>query len=185
MVGFAGVAVLVGLDATGDLVGQLAVVLASLSYAVGLVYVRSKVSGRAAPLSMSLIQLIIASLLVVPAAAVDVTIAPPSWGWGSALAVTALGAFGTGIAYVLFFRLIQDVGATSASFVTYLIPIFGVFLGVVFLDESLGWNALLGATLVIAGIALAERARRAEGVVRKEPSDAEKVAEAAAGSVTE
>lgn len=163
LVGFLGVGVIVGLESSGGTLGKLAVVLASLSYAVGLVYTRSKASGRAAPLSLSAGQLIVSSVMVAPLAAVDIVWHPPSFGFASIASSLALGALGTGVAYVLFFRLIQDVGATSASFVTYLIPLFGVVLGTVFLDESLHWNTYVGAIIVIAGIVIAEWAVRRHG----------------------
>lgn len=169
LVGFLGVGVIVGLESSGGTLGKLAVVLASLSYAVGLVYTRSKASGRAAPLSLSAGQLIVSSVMVAPLAAVDVVWHPPSFGFGSITSSLALGALGTGVAYVLFFRLIQDVGATSASFVTYLIPVFGVVLGTVFLDESLHWNTYVGAGIVIAGIVIAEWAIRRRGA-RPQPT---------------
>jgi drug/metabolite transporter (DMT)-like permease len=72
----------------------------------------------------------------------------------------ALGLLGTGWAYILYYRLIADIGATSASFVTYLIPIFGIALGAVVLSEELGVNTIAGAVLVIGGIALAELGNR-------------------------
>lgn len=167
LVGFLGVGVIVGLESSGGTLGKLAVVLAALSYAVGLVYTRSKASGRAAPLSLSAGQLIVSSVMVAPLAAVDIVWHPPSFGFASATSSLVLGALGTGVAYVLFFRLIQDVGATSASFVTYLIPVTGVVLGTVFLDESLGWNTYVGAIIVIVGIAIAEWATRRHGARTK------------------
>jgi drug/metabolite transporter (DMT)-like permease len=73
--------------------------------------------------------------------------------------VVWIGALGAGIAYLLYYRLITDVGPTTASFATYLIPIFGTLLGWLVRDETLGLNALAGAVLVISGITIAERAR--------------------------
>jgi drug/metabolite transporter (DMT)-like permease len=72
------------------------------------------------------------------------------------LSVVTLGALMTGLAYVLYFRLIADAGATSASMVTYLIPPVAVLLGAVLRDEPLGWNLLAGALVVLLGVALAE-----------------------------
>ncbi|MDQ3914750.1 MAG: DMT family transporter [Actinomycetota bacterium] len=158
VLGFAGVGVIVGIEG-GSLVGQVAVVLAALSYAVGFVYARSRLTGRSgSPLELSAGQLLVATILIVPVAGIDsiahpleVGLEPPS------ASVFALGFFGTGLAYVLYYRLITDVGATTASLVTYLITIFGAVFGWVALDERLGWNALVGAAMVIAGIAIAQR----------------------------
>lgn len=66
-------------------------------------------------------------------------------------AVVLLGVFCTGLAYVLYFRLIADLGPSSALSVTFLIPVFGIFWGHVFLDEAVGINTLVGSVLVIAG----------------------------------
>ena len=71
-----------------------------------------------------------------------------------AVAVLALGVVCSGIAYLLYFRLIADVGAASALTVTFLVPVFGVLWGHLALDEPLGWNTLVGALVVIAGTAL-------------------------------
>jgi drug/metabolite transporter (DMT)-like permease len=70
--------------------------------------------------------------------------------------IIALGALGTGIAYLLNSRLIADEGATTASTVTYLLPIVAVVLGILILGEPLTWNVLVGTALILAGVALAE-----------------------------
>ncbi|KKO43936.1 membrane protein [Arsukibacterium ikkense] len=72
----------------------------------------------------------------------------------SMLAVLALGVLCTGIAYLLYFRLVQDLGATPTLTVTFLIPVFGVIWGHLFLDEAIGWHTLAGASIVIAGTML-------------------------------
>ncbi|GAA0543941.1 DMT family transporter [Rheinheimera aquimaris] len=72
----------------------------------------------------------------------------------SLMAVLALGIVCTGIAYLLYFRLVQDLGATPTLTVTFLIPVFGVLWGHVFLHEQIGWHTLAGAASVVAGTAL-------------------------------
>ncbi|KGJ86595.1 DMT family transporter [Colwellia psychrerythraea] len=67
-------------------------------------------------------------------------------------AVMLLGVFCTGLAYLLYFRLIAELGAPSALTVTFLIPIFGILWGHLFLDEVIGLNTLIGSILVITGI---------------------------------
>ncbi|GAB4171800.1 MAG: DMT family transporter [Rhodocyclaceae bacterium] len=74
-------------------------------------------------------------------------------GNGVWIAVALLGAVCTAFAYALYFRLLRDVGPASALTVTFLIPVFGVLWGVIFLDEPLGWHMLAGAVLVLAGTA--------------------------------
>ena len=67
----------------------------------------------------------------------------------------ALGALGTGLAYLLYFALIASAGASRAILVTYLVPAFALVYGAVFLDEPVTWVALTGLGLVLAGTALA------------------------------
>lgn len=72
------------------------------------------------------------------------------------LSVLALGILGTGLAYLLFYGLIAEIGATSTSTVTYIIPLIAVALGVLVLGERVGWNDFAGAGIVVLGIAVAE-----------------------------
>ena len=161
VLGFAGVGVIVGLDAAGSTAGKIAITLASVSYAGGFVFARRHLVGLDLPaLAIPATQLLISTAIVLPVAVIE-TMRTPSTLSAQAIGSTlSLGVFASGVAYMLFYRLIADVGATSSSFVTYLIPIFGVALGAVVLDEELGLNVLVGAVLVIAGIALAEVAGR-------------------------
>jgi len=73
---------------------------------------------------------------------------------GVAAAVLALGVICTGVAYLLYFKLVQEVGATSTLTVTFLIPVFGVFWGWLFLQEQVGWHTLAGSLTVLTGTAL-------------------------------
>lgn len=70
------------------------------------------------------------------------------------ISVLALGVLCSGVAFLLYFRLIADIGAAPALTVTYLIPVFGILWGVVFLDEAVGWHTFLGSLTVLAGTAL-------------------------------
>ena len=80
-----------------------------------------------------------------------------------ALSVVALGVLGTGIAYVLNYRLIQDEGPTAASMTNYLAPVVAVVLGVAFVDERLSWNLAVGTALVLLGVWIAEHNPEARG----------------------
>jgi drug/metabolite transporter (DMT)-like permease len=71
--------------------------------------------------------------------------------------VAALGVLGSGVAYVLFFRLIGDVGAASAQTVSLLIPAFGMLWGTMFLGEMLGLAGLAGAACIVLGTVLITR----------------------------
>ena len=76
---------------------------------------------------------------------------------GAAASILALGLVCSALAYLLYFRLIADIGATGALTVTYLIPVFGVLWGVLFLGETVSAAMLAGAALVIAGTLLVLR----------------------------
>lgn len=82
---------------------------------------------------------------------------PPIPGIGVVTSMLALGLVCGALAYVLYFRLIADIGATGALTVTYLIPIFGVLWGALFLDEALSAAMIAGALVVIAGTVLVLR----------------------------
>ena len=68
-----------------------------------------------------------------------------------AVSVLALGVISTGVAYLIFFRLVTDIGPSPTLSVTFLIPAFGIFWGYLFLDEPIGWNTLFGTILVVLG----------------------------------
>jgi drug/metabolite transporter (DMT)-like permease len=156
LIGFAGLVLLVGRDLGqvgrgSAIVGQLAVVVATISYASGSVFIRKNL-GSVSPIFQPFASLVVADLIawlaVPPMETLPVW---PSHGltW---LALAWLGLLGTCTAYILFFSLIQSIGATRASMVTYVIPVVGVILGVVFLRERLDWYLGGGTLLVIAGI---------------------------------
>lgn len=158
--GFAGVVLVVGPWDTNPLTssvpGQLACLGASACYGIGFVYTRRFVSGRGhPPLALAAGQLSAGTLMLWLAAPllardpIDLTATVVA-------SVLALGAVGTGVAYLLYHRLVADAGATSTSMVTYLIPVVAVILGVVVLAEPIGWNLFAGAAVVILGVAVAE-----------------------------
>ena len=156
--GFAGVVVVLGpwSGLGGRLLGNLACYGAAACYGLGFVYTRRYLAGRReSAVSLSAAQTLCGSIqlaLVVP----WLTSAPHRFPVDSVLSMIALGAGGTGIAYVLNYEVIRRVGATVASTVTYLIPIFSTVLGVVVLGEGLAWNQPVGAAVVLLGVALSQ-----------------------------
>jgi drug/metabolite transporter (DMT)-like permease len=93
-----------------------------------------------------------ASLVLVPFALAQLPEEMPSWkALGS---VAALGIAGTALALLFFYAMLNRYGASRASLVTYLLPPFALFYGVVFLDERMTLNAVLGLLLILAGVAL-------------------------------
>ena len=69
-------------------------------------------------------------------------------------AALALGILCSGIAYLLYFKLVADIGPTSALTVTFLNPVFGILWGALFLHEVIGWHTIAGSAIVIAGTML-------------------------------
>lgn len=139
----------------------LAVILATLGYAYASVHAKRHVSAHHAPLSIASGQVLLAGCISVPAAWL---VGPtPVWGALSAAAIgslIALGALGTGLAFLVFYMLIERVGATNATMVTYLIPIVGLAAGAIVLGERFGLHVFGGAVVIVVGIWLAQRERR-------------------------
>lgn len=97
----------------------------------------------------------IATVLVAPLALVD--IGENEWQTSSALALVALGAVGTGIAYWVMTSLVGRIGSIRASFITYMIPIVSLALGVWLRGDSVAGLALAGAPITLLGASLASR----------------------------
>jgi drug/metabolite transporter (DMT)-like permease len=168
--GIAGVAVMIGVDLSQGagrwtLLAMLACIGASLSYGIASVYGRRFSAKGVAPLSVAFGQLAATTLMLLPLALmVEHPWALPTPSAGSVAAVLALALACTALAYILFFRILARGGATNISLVTLLIPVSAVLLSVVFLDERLGTNHLIGMGLILIGlIALDGRALRALG----------------------
>ena len=157
LIGFVGVAILVGLDVTdfssANAVGELALIGSTISYAIGNVYNKAHVHGLR-PMIPALFQVFF-GLLVVGVLAflferpLAVVPAPEAL-----LAVVWLGVLGSSVAYLFYFRILQHWGATRTSMVAYLLPVVGILLGALVLRESVSLSTLIGTVLVIGGIAL-------------------------------
>jgi drug/metabolite transporter (DMT)-like permease len=163
LAGFAGVVIIFApwQGRTGTLGGQFAVVGAAACYAMQTVYIRKFLSPRGIPaLALAAAQLSVATLIqaaVTPALpwhAAHLT-------WKVVLSVLVLGALGSAVAYTLYFRLIADLGATTASSVNYLVPVVAISASVIVLSDTVTWNMFCGVALVLAGLAFAERRRLA------------------------
>jgi len=151
-VGFVGVALLVGVQSGGQVVGALAVLAAALCYAASALVV-GKRAGGIPPLHLAAGQLAVGTLLMAPFGLLQLPDeAPPV---KTVLAIVALGSLGSAVAYVLYFALIARAGASRAILVTYLVPAFALVYGAVFLDEAVSASALIGLGLVLAGTTLA------------------------------
>ncbi|NUQ39402.1 MAG: DMT family transporter [Caldilineales bacterium] len=160
LLGFGGVLVLFapGLVASAGsaaLWGQLAVIVASAGYAIGSVFARKRLQRVPAPV-LTTVQLGFALLWTLPLTALERpwTLELTGMAWFAAL---WLGLLGTGMAYLLFFILLRSIGATPTTMVTYVIPLFAVIFGVLFLREQVQWQHLLALILIIGGVAMVNR----------------------------
>lgn len=161
VLGASGLAVLVGADALsgvgGHLLGELAVIGAALCYASATVYAHRAI--RARPSVSAAATLLVASAIILPFSLVLDTpwrLAPSA---SSLIAVFLLGVVGTGIATMIYFRLIAGAGATFTSMINYLIPPISVVWGVVLLAETPTLRMAGALVLIIAGVGLINRKR--------------------------
>jgi drug/metabolite transporter (DMT)-like permease len=156
-VGFVGVAILVGFDVakllSGGALGELALLGATISYAIGNVYARRHVHGLR-PMIPAVFQVFFGLLITGTLAFVTEHPIAVEWTPESVLAVAWLGLLGSGLAYLSYFRILQHWGATLTSLVAYLLPIYGIVLGALVLHEPIALSMLLGTALIIGGIVL-------------------------------
>jgi len=155
VLGIVGVTVLVGWDPLRVnsliLLAVAAMLLASLSYALGATYAKRSFSGIP-PLGMAIGQLSGAGALLLPLAVVSVPAEAPST--VVALSMLGLAFLSTGVAYLIYFRLIENVGPTSTLTVTLLVPVFGLLFGVLLLGEPIGFGTLAGLGIILTSVVL-------------------------------
>jgi len=177
--GMAGVVVIMGRDlgslGSGSGLAKLAIVGATVSYAFSGIYGR-RLKGRS-PLVLAWGQMCAATVLMLPMVLfVDRPWDTAAWHLDAVLSVLALAVFSTAIAYMLFFRLLANVGATNTSLVTFLIPVSSLILGFAFLDEPLVLAQLAGMVLIASGMAVID-GRLARRVAARNPALADRPAD--------
>lgn len=159
--GFLGVMVVLGVWAgvgTGPLIGQSMCFAAATCYAFAGPLMKRWVAGRAETgVALAGAQMLMATLellLIAPAVAglPDLT----GVSLGALASVVALGALGTGIAFVLNYHVIRVAGVATTAAVTYLMPIVAVGAGVIVLNEELRWHQPVGALVVLLGVAISQ-----------------------------
>lgn len=166
VLGFLGVVVLAsrswqdGTLETGNLAGQMAVVLASLCYAIFTSVGRKILQSNVAPIVLAALSMLVATFVEAGVLLVGV------WGgWMPAtvpsdlpgdvlVAILTLGFLNTFIAYLLYYEIVKRLGVAKATMVTYVVPVVGLILGVVFLNELLDARLLLGAGMIFTGIGI-------------------------------
>ena len=153
VLGFAGVTVLIGADLrdimSTSAQGDIAVLLACVSYGAGAVYARQHLRGEDHTV-LATGQLGFGLLLTTPLMLLSLggLHAVPSL--TALLAVGALGVLGSGLAYIIYYWLIERASASQVSLVTYLLPVTAVFWGAALLNETLGPNTFAGLILILA-----------------------------------
>jgi drug/metabolite transporter (DMT)-like permease len=154
-VGFIGVVVLLSEDLLagvhGSVLGQASVILAAIFYAASSVYARRKtqfapglVRGAAPLVSATVVMWMLAPVLESPFQVPQLSL---TW-----IAILWLGVLGSGLALILWYYLLHEIGPTRTGMVTYIFPLGGVILGVIFLNEHLSWQLAVGALLIISSI---------------------------------
>jgi drug/metabolite transporter (DMT)-like permease len=154
-IGIVGVALLFGVDLSGDsaaLLGGLMILLASFGYAIGPLQMKRRLQG-VPPVGTAAATMTLAALLLTPA----VPFALPSHapGLDTVASLLVLGAGGTGIAFLIFYTLIAEIGPGRATVVAYIAPGFSVIYGVTLLGEAFTAGTAAGLFLILAGSWLA------------------------------
>jgi len=170
VIGIVGVVMLFGLDLSGsraELAGGAMMLGAALCYAISWLLVKHKMAG-AAPEAMAGATMLVAAVVTLPLLVASPPAATPSL--SAVGSMIALGAGGTGIAFILFYTLIADVGPARAAIVSYVAPAFSIAYGVVLLGESLTLAAAAGLLLILAGSWLGAQGRLPRFLSRSEPS---------------
>jgi drug/metabolite transporter (DMT)-like permease len=141
-----------GLDAAGTTMA----LLASLSYPIGWIYIRRTLAGSShSNLSLTGAQLLLATAQLAVVTPLFTSL-PTHFPLIPLLAIIALGTLGTGLALLVQYGLVAEVGPTTAQMVTYFIPVIATAAGVAILGESLAWSTPVGAVIVLAGAALTQ-----------------------------
>ncbi|MBD3894467.1 DMT family transporter [Halomonas sp. ML-15] len=171
VVGFAGIVVLIGPAALAELGGQgetliaqLAVLGASICYAVNTIVARRKPASDV--YATSAVVLGMAMLLTLPMALApvwSVALPMPDPSAAALWAVVLLGVMSTAAGSVVYFKLIAAAGPTFLSLINYLIPLWAVMIGTLFMAERLAWNHLLALVLILLGVAVSQRRVTAPG----------------------
>lgn len=172
LLGFCGVMLVVFGHGAGGVGGGFSrgivlIALASLSYAVATVIAKAKLRGFD-PIGLATTQLSLAGVMMLPVALFGPH--PAAVPWSSALAVIVLGVAGSGLAYLMYYRLLARVSSTHVASVTYLLPLWGLFWGSI-AHERIRWTAYAGVAIVIAGLALMNWASAAKASKKNKRGD--------------
>ena len=159
-VGFLGIALVTGVFegmAGSEWQGIITLLLATLCYGISYPYSQRHLAGMGyRPLAISAVQVSMAALMLLPFTVLNGTFVA-SLNVRSIAGMVALGAFGTGFAYVWNFQIVQLAGSAVASTVTYLTPLVATVLGIVLLSERVGFSQVVGGAMVLFSAALVQK----------------------------
>ena len=169
--GLVGVVVLAGVDPSGGwwvVAGTLAVVLSSASYASSQIYAQLRVHATPGPV-LATGSMLWAGLILLPVAVVQHPDSVP--GWHALVSIGALAILGTVIAQLVFFRMLPRYGARRVSLVAFLIPVFAITYGAIFLSEPVTWPMVVGFAFILVGVGFGSGMLSAtRGGVAREPA---------------
>jgi len=156
IIGFLGVYILmadkIAVNQQHFILPTLAILGATLCYGIGANFTKKYLQGMK-PLALATSSQLCSAALLIPISLFYLPAQLPSF--AAMAAVSSLGVLCTGVAYVIFFRLIAEMGPAKAVSVTYLIPVFGLIWGILFLDEKITSTILVGCTVILMGVGLA------------------------------
>ncbi len=158
IVGFLGVALMIGaslFNRHNDLFAQLAILAAAFSYSIAAIYAKQFKNEGISPITIATGQLTSSSLILLPVVLwfADLT-AMFNTSANVWFALFSLATCSTAFAYILYFKILEQAGATNVLLVTLLAPIFAVVFGWLFLQETIGWVELFGMTIIGIGLSL-------------------------------
>lgn len=157
ILGFVGVATISlssGAEGSSETLGVLLALLATACYGLA-VNIAAPITQQYGALAVNARMLAYATIWTAPLGVAGLL--QSTFAWGSLVALAALGAVGTGLAFVIMGSLVSRVGSTRSSFITYMLPVIALVLGVLFRDDRVTVISLIGVILVIGGALLAAR----------------------------
>ena len=150
LVGFSGLFLLAGPSGELDLFSSILCVIASLSYAISGVYLANtpeKINNSFIGMGSIIVGAILLSPFLINYHSANLNISSTAW-----LYIALLGVINTSLAYVIFIKLIKRIGSLNASFVTYLVPVSSITLGILILDEVFSIDMIIGSALIFLGV---------------------------------
>ena len=150
LIGFSGLFLLAGPSGELDLFSSILCVIASLSYAISGVYLANtpqKINNSFVGMGSIIVGAILLSPFLINYHSANLNISSTAWFY-----IALLGVINTSLAYVIFIKLIKRIGSLNASFVTYLVPVSSISLGILILDEVFTINMIIGSSLIFLGV---------------------------------